>query len=261
MATPPAASAPAPPAAAPPAPPARSGDLADRGGTVRELVRARSWRIEGPARATKGVDVELLELRGDLAVAGTITADRVDTDGRLSASGAATGTAAWRLLGETRLGGALSVGSLFTKGRLDVRGDLKSVGAVQAEGSLDVLGALSAASLALDGAISATGDVTAPEISLVIRGPSKVANLRGRRIVVHRPAPFWESEPAGLDVLEIEADEVRLAGVTAQYVRADRVTVGPGCQLTRVDGSIVAQSPRSHVGPQSKSPRPKGLSR
>lgn len=257
MAAAPVAKPPGPATPAPPPP--RAGDVADTGAVVRDRVRARSWRLEGVGRASQDVDVEVLQVQGDLTVGAGIVAERCDCDGRLSAGGAGLGSGAWTLSGETRLGGPLQVGSLTVEGRLDVRGDLVVGGALKSAGSLDVRGGIRAQSIHLDGSLTAGQDVNAPDISLVIRGPSKVPSLRARRIVVARPAPPWASEPPVLDVLEIEGEEVRLAGVTAQYVKADRITVGPGCQLSQVEGKILSQSPRSHVGPQSKSPAPKGL--
>ncbi len=251
----PAASAPPPPAPPPP----RSGDLSDSGASVRDSVRARSWRIQGRARASKELEVDELHLEGDLAVGGKVIADRCEVKGRLSAAGEGRGTGAWGLDGETRLGGALHVGALAVQGRLDVRGELGVTGALQVAGSLDVQGAVSASSIHLDGSVAATGAVAAPEAAFVIRGPSKLAALHTRRLTVTRPAAPWDSEPPVLDVLEIEAEEARLAGVVARYVKAARISIGPGCRITEIDGAVVAQSPRSHVGPQVKSPRPKGL--
>ncbi len=254
-------SPPSAPAAAAPAPPPRSGDLVDNGAMVRDGLRARSWRIRGLARSTKDVELDELELRGDLAIDGTLVADRGDVEGHLSTAGEARGSGAWRLSGESRFGGALRVGGLVAKGRVDVRGDLASSGPVRLDGSLDVLGGIEAAGFVADGSLTAVGELHSPEFTLVIRDASKVAALRCPRITVTRPTPPWASEPPVLDALEIEGKEVRLAGVTARYVKADRLAIGPGCQISEVDGSIVSQSPRSHVGPQVRSPRPKGLTR
>lgn len=242
-----------------PTPEARSGDLTDQGSVVRPSVRARSWSVRGRAKVAGPVELDLLTVQGDLSVAGPVRADRWEGHGRTLVEGEGKGSGAWQLLGESRFGGPVSTGSLRAEGRLDVRGAVTLTGELLVTGSLDVRGDLSAGSLRFEGSAAVTGAVKVQQLAGVVRAASKMTTVQARQVVIERKASPFDRNPPMLELLEIEADEVKLAGVKAQYVRAPRVTVGPGCQIARVDGVIVARDPRSHVGPQVRSKRPYGL--
>lgn len=247
-----------PPAPTPPSP--RSGDLRDEGAVVRESVRARSWSLKGWAKVAGAIELDQLSVAGDLAVAGPATIDRCESDGHVTIEGATTGTGPWSVAGEHRFGAAVSVGALTGKGRVDVRGPLSAVEAIDVDGTLDVGGEVRARAVRWRGAARIHGEVRAPEIRITVEGPSSASALRGDRVLVERRGGRLARDPPVLDVLEIEAKEATLTGVAAQYVRADRIVLGPGCRIAQVDGPVVARDPSSIVGPQRRSTNvPKGL--
>jgi cytoskeletal protein CcmA (bactofilin family) len=224
-------------------------------------VRARSWLLRGQAKVTGSVELDALSVIGDLSVAGAARVDRWESQGRVTVLGEANGTGAWTLSGEQRFGSALTTGSLRSKGRLDVHGALQLQQELSIEGSLDVEGDVTAPTLSWNGAVSISGTVAARSVTATIRGDSKVARIRADRVVVHRASSPFYREPPTLDVLEIEAQEVQLAGVVAQFIRAAKITVGPGCRVSEVDGTVVSVDRGSHVGPQVKSTKWHGLTR
>lgn len=246
----------------PPAPVAatRTGDLSDTGTTVRDGVRGRSWTLRGAGKVSGGIELDRLSVVGDLSVAGAVVADQWDGNGRTTVDGPASGAGAWTLSGESRFGDSVRAASLKASGRLDVRKDLEIAQQFTADGSLDVFGTVRAASFQFRGALDVRGEIRAPTVQIEIRGPSKASAIRGRQVVVDRSRSLLRDAPT-LDVLEIEAEEVRLSGVVAQLVRAARITIGVGCRIAEIDGTIVGRDPKSQVGPQVRSRVPYGLSR
>lgn len=252
-------STPAAAAAAPAPPMPRSGDLTDQGAVVRGALRARSWALRGFGKVTGGLDLDLLTVEGDLAVAGPARVDRCESRGHVTIAEATQGTGPWTVRGELRVGAAISVGALTAEGRVDVLGPLTVAQALQGRGTLDVRGDVGAGSVRWQGATRIDGEVRAPSIELAVLGPSAVNILRGDRVQVTRRARPFASDPPVLEVLEIEAKEAVLSGVVAERVRADRVTIGRGCRLAAVDGTIVRRDASSVVGPSRRSHILKGL--
>jgi cytoskeletal protein CcmA (bactofilin family) len=228
---------------------------------VRNGVRARSWTLTGRAKVTGPVELDVLTVRGDLSVAGPVRTDRWDAVGRTLVDGLGNGNGAWQFRGESRFGGPVTAGSLKVDGRLDVKGALTLTGDLAVTGSLDVLGDLKAGAFRFDGAASVSGTVHAQSFHAVVRGVSKMTTVNAPQVVVERKVSPFDRDPPMLELLEIEAQEVRLTGVKAQYVKAPRITIGPGCRIAQVEGTVVARDARSHVGPQIRSKLPYGLTR
>ncbi|HTT26027.1 MAG TPA: hypothetical protein VMH90_03570, partial [Thermoplasmata archaeon] len=222
---------------------------------------AHRWTLKGRAKVTGPVELDELSVHGDLAIAGPAQVDRWEADGHLTVEGEASGKGPWRCAGEHRFGAGVTVQSLEARGRVDVGGTLQAVQQIAVHGTLDVGGDVRGGAVAWHGAAAITGEVRASSIAITTVGPSKVAALRADTIRVDRPGGRFAANPATLDVLEIEGKDVHLTGVVAQYVKADRITVGPGCRLAQVDGTVVSRDASSHIGPQSRSPKPYGLSR
>ncbi|HEY6238897.1 MAG TPA: hypothetical protein VIZ68_06925, partial [Thermoplasmata archaeon] len=92
-----------------------------------------------------------------------------------------------------------------------------------------------------------------------LAGTSRATTLQADRVVVRRSG--FRGRHATFEVRTIEAKEADLEGVVAEYVRADRIALGPGCQIARIDGEVTRVHASSHVGPVSRSPAPYGLTR
>jgi cytoskeletal protein CcmA (bactofilin family) len=179
----------------------------------------------------------------------------------VTVDGEASGAGPWKIAGEHRFGGAVTLQSLDAQGRVDVGGALTATQAVSVIGTLDVLGDVQAGSVAWRGAAAISGEIRATSVTITTIGPSKVGSIRAPTVHIEHKGGRFASNPSTLEVLEIEGKEVHVAGVVAQLVKADRIIVGPGCRLAEVDGTVVSRDPSSHIGPQSQSPKPYGLSR
>ncbi|MCI4340096.1 MAG: hypothetical protein L3J73_02345, partial [Thermoplasmata archaeon] len=110
-----------------------------------------------------------------------------------------------------------------------------------------------------DGRATIEGAVVATEVVGRLRDDSRIGSIRADRVTITRPTRLRGG--GRLNVLTIEAKEVDLEAVHAQHVRAERIALGPGCQIAEVEGTITRRHPSAHVGPASQSAPPHGLTR
>lgn len=264
----PIASTPAPAASPRPAPPSpnapilppRVGEVQDSGAGHHGSIAALRWTSLGVSKVLGDVHVGAADLSGAVAVRGTFDADRVRVRGTLEVQGAARVAEELVLSGDARFLAELSAGSMRADGSMEVRGTLAVAQALQWSGHLDAGGDVSADSVSFDGRLTARGGLVARRVEGRLREASTVASIRARTLTLDRHAPLFGRKGA-LSVLRIEAEEVRLSGTVCQYLKADRITLGPDCHIARLDGTVLARHPSAHVGPESSSPRPYGLSR
>jgi cytoskeletal protein CcmA (bactofilin family) len=268
--TPPASSAPlagpaipppGAPASSPPAPPPLAGTLADRGGARHDAVRTAEWSIDGATKVLGSAEVGFLRGRGVLTVGGALSGADVQHDGSLTVLGTTRVAGPLRLTGEVRLQADAQAGEMELTGRLEARGDLTVARRARLQGRLDVRGALRAGELVLAAELLVAGEVTAQRISGTFEGSSAAGPIRADEIDLRpaRGAP-WKPGPT-LRTLRIEGNEVRLEAVTAEYVRAGAIYLGPGCRIARHDGTIVARHRSAVVGPSAVSETYPGLRR
>jgi cytoskeletal protein CcmA (bactofilin family) len=255
---------PVPPAAVPPkAPPPAPlvGDLQDAGTVRRDGVRARSWSAKGGAKILGDVEVETSELAGIISIRGKVRAQRFHLRGTLDAHGAVDIAGPLEVEGTALLAGPVHAGSLNLKGNGKVGADLRVTGNAAWKGRLEVVGEVTAGTVDFEGSLDASGDLVAPTITGRLKGSSRVPNIRSTRLTLTRPGFLPPMQTGALTVIRIDASEAHLEGVTAEFVKAEHVTVGPGCHIAAIEGRVVSVHPSSHVGPESRSPRPYGLSR
>ncbi len=243
-----------PPGGAPP-----PGDLDDRGAVRRDAVRARAWRAEGATRVVGDVDCERADLNGLVTIGGALTAREAVARGTLEVRGPVHVAGSLSLEGTARVATGIAAGTLRIRGQLTAGADVRVDGPAEWAGHLDARGDLRAGAVVFDGRLTIDGALTATSIDGRLRGRSQASRLTAERVVLRAPLRLG---PRGeLTVLRIDAHEVDLEGVVCEYVRADRIILGAGSHVARVDGTIVRQHPRAHLGPESRSPPPPGLSR
>lgn len=263
------------PTAAPPTVPAPPLEtIRDSGAVQHDAVRALRWTSRGAAKVLGNVDVGSMEGSGLVSVGGTWNAQSTSISGSVEVGGAAKVAGALQLSGSSRFGGPLEIGSLEARGALAAAGDLSSGGLVHAVGELELASGLSAERFVGEGAVTIHAGITAGSVDLILHHDSRAEFVRARVVRIARP-PSLLSFPlpfglrlAGITLptatfttLRIDATEADLEGVSAEYVRADRIRLGRDCHIARLDGTIVARHPTAHVGPESRSPAPYGLRR
>ena len=252
--------APSPPATAPPAVPVpRSGEVRDSGGARHDSIRAQRWVSEGAVKVLGDVEADVTEVRGLVSVQGRWTGGSAKVHGTLDAGGEVTLTGALELDGEAELARPLHAGSLNAAGAIRIHGSASLTGAVRSDGHLDVAGSLTATSVDFRGRLTVQEEIVTPRLVGQLRGESSARTIRAERVELRRAGRF--GAPPHFWVTLIEAKEAILEHVEVEVGRADRVDLGPGAQVARVEGTVVRQHPSAHVGPVSRTPAPYGLTR
>jgi cytoskeletal protein CcmA (bactofilin family) len=205
------------------------------------------------------VEVDLADLRGLVSVRGSLKAQSVTAHGTLDIGGPVDVSDTLSTEGETTLRASVRAGHVESRGALTIAADLTASRSIRSHGAVRVGGNVTTPRLDFDGRLEVTGGIVVTELSGRITGTSRATTIQAERVVVRRGG--LAGRRATLEVLTIETKEAVLEGVVAEYVRADRIVVGPGCQIARIDGAVTGVHPSSHVGPVSRSPAPYGLTR
>ncbi len=270
MSTP--SSTPAPPrapAAPPPAPaPALRGLVRDTGAERHDAVHAARWTLSGTAKVTGDVAVGEARLRGLAAVGGRLTADRLTVHGTLEVVGPVEVRGSGVFEGTFRPMGPVHLGAGNVRGIARVARELRVDRMLQVAGALEAP-SVRAGLLELQGSANIPGEIVSLSgVHARFRGDSSLGPITARDVVLRGPPPGLVPSilrrvfggAAHVMVERIEADRVELSAVTVAYVRAPSVVLGPGAHVTEVVGTIVRQHPSAHVGPESRSRPPHGLS-
>ncbi|MCI4336652.1 MAG: polymer-forming cytoskeletal protein [Thermoplasmata archaeon] len=253
------ASVPTTPTLVPPLPPP-TGDLRDVGAALRDSVRAHSYTAVGAVKILGAFEAGAADLRGTITIGTRFQAERARSDGTLDVAGDLRVQGELSVRGSTRVGGTLAAGDLRASGTLEVGQAVTVEAHAVIHGEVAVHGTLTARSLEFDGTIHASGLIDCPMIQGRLRGPSRLGTIRSQHVRIVRAAfPFGRRGQLVVD--RIEATEVALEGVTCEYLRAERVSLGPDCQVTRVDGQVVRRHRSSVVGPVAWEAPPPGLTR
>jgi hypothetical protein len=247
----------------------RVGDYRDVGPVRHDAVRANSWAVSGLAKVQGDVDVGSVTVQGLLSVGGKIVAGRLAVHGTLDAVGPVEVQGSLDLDGTARFDSPLHAGDLRAHGTLRGAGPVRVDRAFGADGSIEAPSIAAAFFDLTGGAEIAEELVVGGTARARFRADSRLGEVRAKRVEFHGPPTalvptlmrrvFGGS--AAIYVARIEAETVELSAVDVGFVRARQVVLGAGAQVTAVEGTIVRQHPSSHVGPESRSAPPHGLSR
>jgi len=266
-----AAAAPPPPASVPAsdAPTPLTGNLHLSGTSRVDSVRVQDWTASGFTKVSGSVEVATGRVTGSLTVGGRLTASAISfsgshrLDGDVQVGGPLRSDGTLRVAGLLSAGSAELAGSVVVGKSLQVAEDLRWSGMLEAgqdarahrvffRGRLAIPGTLAARSIVGEvDTLSTAGSIQADWVE--IRRKKSIFDLP---LFILPPRPWHE-----LEVQRIEAAEVHLAGVRVRRLKADRIWLGPHTHAEYVEGTIVAQHKEAHVGPESESPPPPGLSR
>ncbi len=262
--------APVPAPAAPPAAPAPAlrGLVRDSGAERHDAVRAARWALSGTAKVTGDVTVGEARLRGLAAVGGRLTADRLTVHGTLEVVGPVEVRGTGVFEGTFRPMGPVHLGTGYVRGIARVTRELRVDRMLQVAGALEAP-SLRVGLLELQGSANVPGElVSLTGFHARFRGDSTLGPITARDVVLRGPPPglvpsilrrvFGGS--AHVVVERIEAERVELSAVNVAYVCAPAVVLGPGAHVAEVEGTILRQHPSAHVGPESRSRPPHGLS-
>jgi cytoskeletal protein CcmA (bactofilin family) len=147
---------------------------------------------------------------------------------------------ALRLTGDCRIEGDLHAARVRGVGEIRVSGGIRGE-AVKLTGNIRVARNFEAETIRLRGSLDADGLVSADRMELLVHGPCRAKEIGGGSVAVKRSrAVLWQhwfhaGRHGGLTADLIEGDTLHLEHTRAAVVRGNRITIGPGCQIDRVE--------------------------
>ncbi|MWC27797.1 hypothetical protein [Paenibacillus sp. MMS18-CY102] len=146
----------------------------------------------------------------------------------------------FKLQGEVKVKGGWSGAELKVLGQLAVDGPVRGR-TINVLGQLTAVESVEAERLTVKGALTLDGLMNAEQVELRLYGPSQVKEIGGGRIDVRRSR--WTAikgwivpqKHTELSVSAIEGDEIHLEHTRADVVRGNRIYIGTGCRIGRVE--------------------------
>ena len=231
-------------------------------------VRTLDWVARGFTKVAGEVEIATGNVTGSLAVGGRLIARRLDLSGSHRIEGEVQVSDQLRTRGTFRAGAGVSTRTARFTGTTEIGGSLTVRETLQWKGSLDVGQDVRAGTVLFQGRLAIHGTLAARSVSGEVDRRSSVEAIEANWVEIRRrkpllpplfvlPPPTWQE----LEVERIEAQEAHLAGVRVRHLKADRIWLGPHTHVEYVEGTIVERHKEAHVGPESESPPPPGLSR
>ncbi len=218
----------------------------------------QSVKISGSGHIGGG-HYDTVHVSGSARITGNVICQNVRISGSLHAQGSLE-CQAIHVSGSTEITDTLVTedghisGSLQIRGSLEVRGDLHVSGHAGVEGkasghSYHISGIfrvgqeIEVDTLICSGTIECPGLISADHIKIDLYHPAKVGELAGASIDVAVPSGrfspdligHWRRRRALLTVDEVSGDDLNLAYTKASLVRGDRIRIGEGCRIDRIE--------------------------
>ncbi|MFD0675060.1 bactofilin [Cohnella sp. GCM10027633] len=199
----------------------RLPDLKIMGESTSNGGRFRNVRITGECVFHGDVDCTKLACTGNATVQGNLRAEELKLTGRCDL-------------------GSIDAGIVTGRGELAVSSRLRGEH-IKFTGHIEVDGDCEAGALEVGGAFTVNGLASAERLELRMYGPCRAKEIGGGTITVKRSRAstlvhLFSPDSAGdLTADSIEGDEVSLQHTKAGIVRGNRVTIGPGCEIGRVE--------------------------
>jgi cytoskeletal protein CcmA (bactofilin family) len=256
-----------PPTATTPVP--LSGALHFKGATRVPSVRVLDWTAQGFTKVIGNVEVATAEVTGSCAVGGSFVARQLSLSGSHRIDGELRVSETLRTRGTLRSGSAVSARNARLAGTVEIGGSLTVAEKLEWNGALEVSQNVRADTVLFQGQVTVHGTLAARTIAGRVDRLSSVREVEADWVEIRRrkpalpfpifllPPPPWHD----LEIHRIEANEVHLSGVRVRHLKADRIWLGPATHVEYVEGTIVERHKEAHVGPESESPPPPGLSR
>ncbi|WP_152396195.1 bactofilin family protein [Paenibacillus guangzhouensis] len=203
-------------------------------------IHCETFRCTGDTSVLGAFEAKITRITGTTSVNGDVTTDRLNLHGELKANRHIT-------LNDAKIGGQLAVRQNLTGedvklyGMISVDGDC-AIDHLRGKGAFEVQGLLNVGRLDLD-----------------LFWPSTAREIGGEQISVRKPQGMASMLKSLLDMFKtqpdsrlitdsIEGDDIHLENTTAKIVRGNRVTIGSGCIIERVEyRSSYQQAPDAAV--------------
>jgi cytoskeletal protein CcmA (bactofilin family) len=192
------------------------GETTSAGGAYRNI------KITGESTFVGDVDCIKLQHVGELSIQGNLKTEEL------------------KLTGECEVQGNLEASILRGRGEVKVSSGAR-IENIKFTGNLDAGGDCEAGTLEVDGAFTVSGLLSADSLEVKMYGPCKAREIGGTTLRVKRSRAtkllnfFMTRGDSVLTAEEIEGDVVELEYTSAAVVRGNRVVIGPGCQIGRIE--------------------------
>lgn len=212
----------------------------------------RKLKIMGTGESLGGT-FESVGIMGEGIVHGDLLTGGFKTMGTCRVKGSAD-LRAGRVQGELIVEGALRAGEFKGLGQLTVQRGL-TAGKLKIQGQLETGASCEVDEAELSGGFRIGGLLSADRLEINLYGPCEAKEIGCGRIEVKRSRimdlkrRFTAAGPSVLKAEQIEGDELRLSYTEAAIVRGNRVAIGPGCVIGRVEYTLTLEkSPGAFVG-------------
>ncbi|REE85365.1 hypothetical protein A8990_11294 [Paenibacillus taihuensis] len=199
---------------------------------------SRKVKITGSGSTSGGL-FDSVRVMGEGQVLGTIESESVKSMGTLNVSGSLK-AGQYQQIGETVVSGDLMGGYMNVLGQLSVSGRIRCR-SMKLRGQLDVLGECEADDFDARGGFHIHGLLSGKVVDIRTWGPCKAKEIGGNRVTVRKSKwggmKQWFSgkHPMELSAELIEGESIYLEHTTADVVRGNEVTIGPGCRIGLVE--------------------------
>ncbi|TVX98618.1 hypothetical protein [Cohnella terricola] len=192
------------------------GETSTAGGIFRNI------KVTGETVFNGDVDCVKLSHIGELEIKGGLRAEEL------------------KITGECDVQGGLAVGAVSGRGELKAESGAR-IEKIKFTGNIEVSGDCETGTLELNGAFNIPGLLSSERMEVQMFGSCKAAEIGGSNLRVRRSRKskllhlFKPGGPIELTADLIEGDTVDLEYTIAEVVRGNRVTIGPGCRIGRVE--------------------------
>ncbi|WJQ15375.1 polymer-forming cytoskeletal protein [Geobacillus stearothermophilus] len=193
-------------------------------------------KLSGNGKLYGDIDCLDLQVQGNAAVEGSVKANTVHIAGKGNVAGGVE--CEWmKVSGSIRIEENVQCQEATVRGRGEAKGSWAAE-VVRVHGELNIGGDCSAERMEVEGHFAVGELLNADYLEVKLLGPSRVKEIGGETIVVKRQGSSLFKKwffPAELTADVIEGDSVHLEHTSAKMVRGNRVVIGPGCEIERVE--------------------------
>jgi cytoskeletal protein CcmA (bactofilin family) len=195
-------------------------------------------RIIGTSTSAGG-QFRHVKLTGESTFEGDVDCTKLSCTGELVVNGALR-TEELNLTGEIDVRGFLEARKIGGRGELNVVSGIRGEN-IKFTGNIEVKGDCEAASLELSGGFLVEGLLSAENLEVSMYGPCSARELGGGKLRIKRSKAVMltslvkSKSVAALTADIIEGDNIELEHTIANIVRGNRVLIGAGCKIDRVE--------------------------
>lgn len=201
--------------------------------------------VNGEGSIFGDANCQQLKINGAANINGNITTGHGVVNGKAKIKGDLAGDLLV-INGQTDIQGNVSVKHFKVNGMTDVTGNLSSE-EINLYGMMKIEGDCNAERLEAKGQIRLTGMLNADDVDIDLYGKSEIKEIGGEKIQIKRAQRAkWKEfiksiflpldhQEGLLSVDTIEGDEIQLEYTKARIVRGNRVTIGAGCIIDKVE--------------------------